>query len=67
MRIAKLTFVRAAAFLFGFHVVAGTLWAQQPVTPAADDNGVLQGVITIVGGAMVCAAAFMNPKRTHQT
>jgi len=51
----------------GLGLVAAPAWAQQPVSPPGEDSGVIQWVIAVAALALVCGAAFMNPKRSHLT
>lgn len=41
------------------------VWAQKVATLPKQDRGILQWVIAIAAAGFICAAAFMNPKRTH--
>jgi len=47
------------------HGSALSAWAQKPATPPEDDGGILQWVVAAGIAVVICATAFLNPKRSH--
>jgi hypothetical protein len=40
-------------------------WAQQPADLPNEDKGIVQWLIALGIVALICGAAFLNPKRSH--
>ena len=49
------------------HLAAATVWAQKPGRVPNEDNGWLQVGIALGLAVVICATAFLNPKRSHLT
>ena len=51
----------------GVHLLASSASAQTPGNVPGEDAGFLQWVIALGLCVVVCATAFLNPKRSHMT
>lgn len=58
---------RAGAIGLGLHLLAESASAQTPATVPGEDSGYLQWAIAVGLSLVVCATAFLNPKRSHLT
>ena len=47
------------------HFGAAAAWAQEPATLPNQDSGVVQWLVAAGLAALICATAFLNPKRSH--
>ncbi len=50
-----------------FHATASTVWAQTPANLPDEDGGMMKWAIAGGLAALICAAGFMNAKRSHMT
>lgn len=41
------------------------LWAQEPGALPKEDKGIVQWVVAVGLILLICASAFLNPKRSH--
>ncbi len=57
----------AGAIGLGVHLLASSASAQTPGNVPGEDGGYLQWAIALGLGVVVCATAFLNPKRSHMT
>lgn len=55
----------AALPVAAFMVLASSALGQEPGRLANTDKGIVQWAVAIGLMILICAAAFMNPKRTH--
>lgn len=56
-----------AAGLLAVDLTAATAWAQSQGRVPDDDAGVLHWGIAVGLAVVICAPAFLNPKRSHLT
>ena len=59
--------IRAGVIGLGVHLLAASAYAQTPGQEPKQDSGVLQWGIAAGLVVVVCATAFLNPKRSHLT
>ena len=57
----------AGVVALGVHLMAATAWAQRPASIPKEGGGYLPWLIAAGIVVLICACAFLNPKRSHLT